>query len=198
MSFKPEAGTFDIFIYRLAAIENCVVTEKSENQISFTGKFDVGVGSVSGTLTNYGGNDITLTITESDWSYFPAGTMMEFYYDYRDPNYLSHKNNSSVYGMTGIYASTDIAANRIFVWETDGMVYLSMANRGESIGLLELSEWNIESNNDILYFSSYTLSGEEVSGSYDPITETLELWPAEDDSMLMAYGLSGFFLKQLD
>lgn len=195
IAFDEESG-LNIFIYRLVSIKDCVITQQGENQISFTGKFDIDVGSVSGTLTNYG-SDTTLVITESDWSYFPAGTMMEFYYDYKDPNYLNHKDHSDAYGMTGIYASTDIPANRVFVWENDNTIYLSLTNRGESIDILELSAGDMNRASDIVYFSSYTLSGEILSGSFDPAAELLELW-SEDASTLMAYGVDGLFLKQVD
>ena len=195
ITFPGENGAFDIFIYRLVAIDNCTVTAQEEYQIAFTGEFDIDVGSVSGTLGSYDdGVTLTLTITDSDWDLLPAGTTMEFYCDYRDPNYVS---TSDGYGLCGIYALPETPASRVFVWQdTEGTYFMTLANHGETVTALTLASWELENINDTVYFSTYTMQEEGVSGAYDTLTGTLTLTPDSADSLLCAYGFDGIFFKQ--
>lgn len=191
-------NTFDIFIYRLVAIENCTITSNNEYQISFTGDFDIDVGSVSGTLESYDGKQITLTITESDWDMLPTGTMMEFYYDYQDEYYSAHLQNGCSSDVCGIYVSMDIPANRLFVWENDENIAISIQNWGNLIALGEITPYEMEWVGNVLYFSGYTIGEEEqFSGNYDPSSGVIELHPVADDSVLFAYSVDGLFAKNL-
>lgn len=195
LAFPGENGAFDIFIYRLVEIVNCTVTAQEEYQIAFTGEFDIDVGSVSGTLSSYDdGISLTLTITDSDWDLLPAGTAMEFYCDYRDPNYVS---GSDGYGLCGIYALPETPASRVFVWQdTADTYFMALANHGETVTVLTLASWDLENINDTVYFSTYTMQEEGISGTYDTFAGTLTLTPDSTDSLLSAYGFDGIFLKQ--
>lgn len=188
---------FNVFLYRLVGIENCIITSADEHTINFTGNFDIDVGSVSGTLESYNdGESMTLTITTSDWDMLPAGTIMEFYYDYQDENYTNNHNGEDTYGICGIYALAELPANRLFVWEDESNLYISLMNRSENLGLCELQVSELENINDTIYFSSITLQGEEIFGSFDTINKTVDFEPEDSDSVLFSYGFGGIFLKQ--
>lgn len=139
---------------------------------------------------------MTLTITTSDWDMLPAGTIMEFYYDYQDENYTNNHNGEDTYGICGIYALAELPANRLFVWEDESNLYISLMNRSENLGLCELQVSELENINDTIYFSSITLQGEEIFGSFDTINKTVDFEPEDSDSVLFSYGFGGIFLKQ--
>lgn len=189
------ASPFDIHIYRLVDIQNCVITSQDDYIIEFTGDFDINVGSVSGTLESYSdGEDMTLTITASDWNMLPAGTTMEFYCDYRDPNYVESGSSNDI---CGIYVLPEIPANRLLVWECDDTIFLSMMNRKEILATASLASWELDHVNDCIAFTTYTIgSEEEISGYYAPSTATIEFWGSSDDSLLFACSFEGIFLKQ--
>lgn len=191
-------GPFHIFIYRLVDIENCVCTEViDKNKISFTGNFDLDVGSVSGVLSHEDNGDISLTITESDWDMLPVGTSMVFYYEFLgDYSYLD--TGEDPYGISGVYASIDTPSSRVFVSGSSDMVTLEIMNRNNTIAVATLSYgYDIENINDILYFSTYTVgSEEELSGSFDPSSAVLEIQDNYTYGELSAYGIYGMFFKQ--
>ena len=190
------AGTFEIFIYNLVEIENCTVTAQNEHEITFTGDFDIDVGVMQGTLSSYDESSLTLTVLSSDWDYLPAGTVMEFYYDYPDETYSANIQTGGS-EICGIYASMDMAANRLFVWENGDNLYLSIRNRGTPLGIVEVTPFEMEWNSDVLYFSGGVISsGERVSGSYDPAIQAISLYLEEDTSQLSAYGVGGILAWQ--
>lgn len=196
ITFREDGSSqFDIFIYRLVDIEDCVITASTEDSIEFTGHFDIDVGSVSGVLESWSnGGEIMLTITASDWEMLPAGTSMTFYIDYKDPNYIS---GNSANDICGIYVLPDIPSNRLEIWENDGTIFLAMTNRNETLAVSQLSDWDMEWISDCLYFTTYTIGDEEeISGWYDPSVETLDFSGSLDDSILSAYSFCGTFFKQ--
>ena len=191
-------SSFDISIYRLVTIENCTITAQNEYEILFKGDFDIDVGSVSGTLESYDGKQITLTITESDWNMLPTGTMMEFYYDYQDEYYSAHLQNGCSSDICGIYVSMDIPANRLFVWENDENISVSIQNWGNLIALGEITPYEMEWIGNVLNFSGYTIGDEEqFSGNYDSSSGVIELHPVADDSVLFTYSVDGLFAKAI-
>ena len=190
------AGEFEIFIYNLVDIEHCVVTSQTENEVTFTGDFDIDVGSMSGTLTSYDRSSLTLTVLSSDWDGLTAGTMLEFYYDYPDENY-SANIQSAASEICGIYASMDVVTTRLFVWENGDNLYLSIQNHGNPLGIVEVAPFEMEWISDVLYFSGATIGSEEwISGSYDPTDQTISLQLEDDNSTLSAYGVGGIFAWQ--
>lgn len=195
ITFRDDGTSmFDISIYRLVDIENCVITASDENSIEFTGEFNIDVGSVSGTLSNWGNGDIELTITATDWDMLPVGTTMMFYYDYRDPNYIS---GNSAYDICGIYVLPEIPANRLAIWENDGTIFLAMTNRNETLATATLASWELDRVNDCTYFTTYTIGAEEeISGYYDPSVETLDFYGTSEDSLLSACSFNGTFFRQ--
>ena len=88
-------------------------------------------------------------------------------------------------------------ASRVFVWQdTEGTYFMTLANHGETVTALTLASWELENINDTVYFSTYTMQEEGVSGAYDTLTGTLTLTPDSADSLLCAYGFDGIFFKQ--
>ena len=151
---------------------------------------------MSGTLSSYDGSSLTLTVLSSDWDGLTAGTMLEFYYDYPDKNY-SANIQSAASEICGIYASMDVVTTRLFVWENGDNLYLSIQNHGNPLGIVEVAPFEMEWISDVLYFSGATIGSEEwISGSYDPMDQTISLQLEDDNSTLSAYGIGGIFAWQ--
>ena len=187
---------FSIFIYRLVNINDCTITSTGGNWIEFTGKYDKSDENMCGKLTDYGSGNITLTVTASDWDMFSVGTIIEFYYDFRDENYTS---TSSSYSFCGIFAMPGIPQNRVLIWPLHENVCLSLMEGSDVVAVVEVGAWNIESVNDIILFTGYSIGGEEeIYGVYDPSLETLDISSelSGGRSILDLHSLGGTYFRQ--
>ena len=91
----------------------------------------------------------------------------------------------------------DVVTTRLFVWENGDNLYLSIQNHGNPLGIVEVAPFEMEWISDVLYFSGATIGSEEwISGSYDPMDQTISLQLEDDNSTLSAYGVGGIFVWQ--
>ena len=191
LEFSPSMdGTFHVDIYRFVALD-CHITGTDGTGVTFEGELDNGQGTVAGTLTQYD-RDLSLQFTESTWPPFDPNTWMEFYPDTIES--ANYQPNAEL-DICGIFANSDAAATRLYVWDNSGTVELEMYNRGNSMGAYEIpfdvGEWI----SDVFYFTTYDLQdGTEVSGSYDPSMSTIELWSDDPGSQFFSY--RNFFFRQ--
>lgn len=92
----------------------------------------------------------------------------------------------------------DIPANRLFVWENDENISVSIQNWGNLIALGEITPYEMEWIGNVLNFSGYTIGDEEqFSGNYDSSSGVIELHPVADDSVLFTYSVDGLFAKAI-
>lgn len=189
ITFFP-SGNFDVSVYRMTDITNCVVTEQNGQTVTFTGTFNPSGDSMSGVLENNDDGMLTLSVIESDWSMYPAGESMDFYYDYRDPNYIS---TPSSYSFCGVYASPNAPEIRALIWD-NGNAYVSIMVGSDTSGVIEIDKFSIDYANDCAIFYGYEIGSEvEYECCYDPEDESLTVWNTSDETVSAV-----FFRQYLD
>lgn len=196
-------GTFEVFFNRQGTISDCTGMVQG-NKLTFTGvldNFEVSGATASGVLTRLENGDLKITITSPEYHGFSISSDTEhFYRNYADEQTCQDIYESDIYdyySYCGIYANVNEPANQLYVWKNGETTFIDFVCRGEEIAIGDLSEWQIENANDILYFDTYTPTNIEFSAHFDPASEMLEIegiMPA--DSVLERRGFAGNYVLQ--